>query len=67
MAKRFKMKSDIEKLREALSIIREIKAMRNLQKAYFKSRYDDPSKSTDLLNQSKFQEKKVDQMLKEFQ
>jgi hypothetical protein len=60
------MKSDIEKLREALIVIREIKAMRNLQKAYFKSRYDDPSKSGDLLNQSKLQEKKVDQMLNEF-
>ncbi len=60
------MKSDIEKLKEALNVIQEIKAMRNLQKAYFKSRYDDPSKSGDLLNQSKLQEKKVDQMLNEF-
>lgn len=61
------MKSDIEKLREVLVIIREVKAMRNLQKSYFRSRYDDPSKSGDILNQSKLQEKKVDQMLNEFQ
>ncbi len=61
------MKSDIEKLKEALTVIREIKAMRILQKAYFKSRYDDPSKSADLLNQSKLQERKVDQILNEFQ
>jgi hypothetical protein len=60
------MKSEQEKLREALNVILEIKAMRNLQKAYFKSRYDDPSKSSDLLNQSKLQEKKVDQILNEF-
>ena len=51
------MKSEQEKLKEALTVIREIKAMRNLQKSYFRSRYDDPSKSADLLNQSKFQEK----------
>ena len=61
------MKSEQEKLKEALVVIREIKAMRTLQKAYFKSRYDDPSKSADLLNKSKLQEKKVDQMLNEFQ
>ncbi len=61
------MKSEQEKLKEALVIIREIKAMRTLQKAYFKSRYDDQSKSSDLLNQSKLQEKKVDQMLNELQ
>ena len=60
------MKSEQEKLKESLAIIREVKAMRNLQKAYFKSRYDDQSKSGDLLNQSKLQEKKVDQMLNEF-
>jgi hypothetical protein len=61
------MKSEQEKLKEALVVIREIKAMRTLQKAYFKSRYDDPSKSADLLNKSKLQEKKVDQILNEFQ
>ncbi len=61
------MNSKQEAIKQALDIIREVKAMRNLQKAYFKSRYDDPSKSGDLLNQSKLQENKVDQMLNEFQ
>ncbi len=60
------MKSEQEKLKEALNVIKEIKSMRNLQKAYFRSRYDDPSKSGDLLNQSKLQERKVDEMLNNF-
>jgi hypothetical protein len=47
-------------------LIQEFKALRVLQKSYFKSRYDDPSRSQDLLTQSKIQEKKVDQLIEEY-
>jgi hypothetical protein len=40
--------------------------MRDLQKRYFKSRYDDPANAPKILNQSKIQEKKVDAMIEQF-
>jgi hypothetical protein len=55
-----------DKYNEASIIINEVKAMRTLQKSYFKSRWDDPSNSTNILNQSKLQERKVDQMIESF-
>ncbi len=45
------------------NIVKETKAMRDLQKRYFKSRYDDPTNSQRILEQSKIQEKKVDAMI----
>ena len=50
----------------AENIIKEAKAMRDLQKRYFKSRYDDPANAPKILNQSKLQEKKVDAMIENF-
>lgn len=51
---------------EAENIIKEAKAMRDLQKRYFKSRYDDPANAPKILNQSKLQEKKVDATIERF-
>lgn len=50
----------------ATHIVAETKTMRDLQKRYFKSRYDDPANSKRILEQSKIQEKKVDQMIEEY-
>ncbi len=55
-----------DKYNEALVIINEAKAMRALQKSYFKSRYDDQANSHKILEQSKLQEKKVDKMIEDF-
>lgn len=51
---------------DAENIIKEVKSMRDLQKSYFKSRYDDQANSQSILRQSKLQEKKVDGMIAEF-
>ena len=61
----YKIKDKIMQTNEQI-LIQEFKALRMLQKSYFKSRYDDPSKAPDLLTQSKIQEKKVDQMIEEY-
>ena len=53
-------KTTTEKLIEAESIMKEIRVMRSLQKEYFKER------STDVLQRSKIQEKKVDLMIEEY-
>ena len=54
------VKTTTEKLIEAESIMKEIKVMRSLQKEYFRER------STDVLQRSKIQEKKVDLMIDEY-
>lgn len=54
-------KTTLEKLIEAESIIREMKAMRSLQIKYFTE-----GRSPEVLNQSKIQERKVDQMITEY-
>lgn len=58
------MRSTDQKLQEAEIIIRETKAMRALQKAYFKAVWEkDDARKIILLTQSKSQEKKVDEMI----
>lgn len=54
-------KTTLEKLIEAESIIKEIQVMRSLQIRYFTE-----GRSMEVLNQSKLQEKKGDQMIKEY-
>ena len=55
------VKTTLEKLIEAEAIIKEMKAMRALQIKYFTD-----GRSTEVLNQSKIQERKVDQMINEY-
>lgn len=55
------IKTTLEKLVEAEAIIREMKVMRSLQIKYFTD-----GRSTEVLNQSKIQERKVDQMINEY-
>ena len=55
-----------QKHNEAEILLKEVKVMRTLQKSYFKSRYDDPTNSVNILNQSKLQEKKVDKMIEDY-
>ena len=53
-----------QKLKEAESIIREFKAMRILQKDYYRAVYEkDEVRKNRILPQSKAQEKKVDEMI----
>lgn len=54
-------KTTLEKLIEAEAIITEMKVMRSLQIKYFTE-----GRSMEVLNQSKIQERKVDQMIKEY-
>ena len=54
------------KHQEAETLITEFKSMRTLQKAYFKTRFDDPSKAAQILEKSKLQEKKVDKMIDDY-
>lgn len=58
------MRSTNQKLQEAEIIIRETKAMRSLQKSYFKAVWEkDDARKASILPQSKAQEKKVDEMI----
>ena len=61
------MRSTDQKLQEAEIIIRETKAMRSLQKAYFKAVWEkDEVRKKEILPQSKAQEKKVDEMIERY-
>lgn len=58
------MRSIEQKFQEAEIIIKETKAMRLLQKAYFKAVWEqDEGRKKDILIQSRSQEKKVDEMI----
>jgi hypothetical protein len=53
---------------EMALIIKEVKAMRKLQKDYFRAVYEkDYKRKDELLPKSKFQEKKVDEMIENYQ
>lgn len=61
------MRSIDQKFQEADLIVKEAKAMRILQKAYFKSVWEkDEGRKKILLDQSKAQERKVDNMIVQY-
>lgn len=61
------MRTTDQKLKEAEIIMREVKSMRTFQKAYFQARWEkDEARKTSLLEQSKLQEKKVDEMIRSY-
>lgn len=61
------MRTTEAKLQEAEVLIKEIKAMRLLQKSYFKAVFEkDEKRKWEILPQSKSQEKKVDAMIDQY-